>query len=660
MAASKASETLVRKTKSIAELFLRRVAESPEREAFRYPVADEWRSITWKASGERVKAIAAGLLAEGIAREDRVAILCNTRVEWILCDLGILCAGAATTTVYPSSTADDCAFILSDSETRIAFVEDLSQLTKLKDHRKEMPTLRKLVLLDGSVPPEDKDWVITLDQLEEAGAAHLAKTPKAIEDQVNGIAGEHLATLIYTSGTTGRPKGVIIEHRCLVNYVTWFRHHYGIDSSHVAALLTSHAFDLGYTTLWTTLLSGGELHLLPEALRADLPALARYLAEHRISFLKLTPSLLGALLGVTAFTGERYRALRLLVCGGEPIRPADLERFYARFPEALAVNHYGPTETTIGVVTQPIERARLPDFTRRPVLGRPIGNARAYVTTAELQLLPIGAIGELLIGGRPVGRGYLGRPELTREKFLADPFSQPSSPTSLPHRVYRTGDLARWTSDGALELLGRADRQLKVRGYRVEPAEIEQAMIRHLGVREAVVIEQRRSEAHQVLCAYYVGAARLRDDDARRQLASVLPEPMVPACFVRVAELPRSANGKLDVARLPAPTMAPAIDLAIGSAIEPTLGEALAPPPADPPQSPTERTLLAMWSALFGLPPEVIGVSRNFFALGGHSLLMIQLLAEIDERFGRELPLDEIFGEGTVRSLARALDGGAR
>ncbi len=214
MTAPKASESLVRKTKSIAELFLRRVGESPEREAFRFPVADEWRSMTWRASGERVKSIAAGLLAEGIKSEERVAILCNTRVEWILCDLGILCAGAATTTVYPSSTADDCAFILSDSETRIAFVEDLGQLAKLKEHRAEMPTLRKLVLIDGGVPPEDKDWVVTLEQLEDQGAAHLAKHPKIVEEQVAGISGDQLATLIYTSGTTGRPKGVRLVHEC--------------------------------------------------------------------------------------------------------------------------------------------------------------------------------------------------------------------------------------------------------------------------------------------------------------------------------------------------------------------------------------------------------------------------------------------------------------
>ncbi|HRC55644.1 MAG TPA: long-chain fatty acid--CoA ligase [Kofleriaceae bacterium] len=212
--ASKASETLVRKTKSIAELFLRRVEETPDREAFRYPVADEWRSLTWRASGEKVRAIAAALLSYGIKREERVAIVCNTRVEWILCDLGILCAGAATTTVYPSSTSEECAYILSDSETQIAFVEDSSQLAKLKERRAEIPSVRKLVLMEGAVAAEDKDWVITLAEVEETGAAHLAKHAKLVDEQVRGIEGEQLATLIYTSGTTGKPKGVRLVHEC--------------------------------------------------------------------------------------------------------------------------------------------------------------------------------------------------------------------------------------------------------------------------------------------------------------------------------------------------------------------------------------------------------------------------------------------------------------
>jgi long-chain acyl-CoA synthetase len=214
MPESKAPERLTRKTKSIAQLLQTRVQETPDREAYRYPVGDEWRSMTWRQAGERVRQIAAGLLALGLQREQRVGILSNTRVEWLLCDLGILAAGGATTTVYPSSTPEDCAYILADSETRFCFIEDASQLKKLAAHKAEMPKLAKLILVDGAPDAKDKDWVMTLADLEAAGAAHLAKDPKAVDDVIDGIKGEHLATLIYTSGTTGKPKGVRLLHEC--------------------------------------------------------------------------------------------------------------------------------------------------------------------------------------------------------------------------------------------------------------------------------------------------------------------------------------------------------------------------------------------------------------------------------------------------------------
>ncbi|HEY5939054.1 MAG TPA: AMP-binding protein, partial [Kofleriaceae bacterium] len=209
-----APEKLSRKTTSIAQLLATRVQETPDREAFRYPVADEWRSMNWRQAGERVKAIAAGLLSLGLAREQRVGILCNTRVEWLLCDLGILSAGGATTTVYPSSTSEESAYILADSETRFAFVEDGSQLDKLRKHRAEIPKVEKAIMIDGVVDPKDKSWVVTLAELEAAGAAHLAKDPRAVDDVIAGIKGEQLATLIYTSGTTGKPKGVRLLHEC--------------------------------------------------------------------------------------------------------------------------------------------------------------------------------------------------------------------------------------------------------------------------------------------------------------------------------------------------------------------------------------------------------------------------------------------------------------
>ncbi len=214
MPESTAPERLHRKTKSIAQMLARRVQETPDREAYRYPLGEEWRSMTWRQAHERVKAIAAGLVSLGLHREDRVGVLCNTRVEWLLCDLGILSAGGATTTVYPSSTAEECAYILADSATRYAFVEDVKQLAKLVAHRNELPQLNKLILIDGVPDAKDKDWAITIADLETAGAAQLAKDPHLVDGIVAGIQPEHLATLIYTSGTTGQPKGVRLLHEC--------------------------------------------------------------------------------------------------------------------------------------------------------------------------------------------------------------------------------------------------------------------------------------------------------------------------------------------------------------------------------------------------------------------------------------------------------------
>jgi long-chain acyl-CoA synthetase len=210
-------EILNRKTTSIAQLFGRRVKDSPDREAYRYPVGDHWRSMTWRQAGARVQAIAAGLQSLGLGREERVGILSNTRLEWLLCDLGILCAGGATTTVYPSSTPEECAFILADSQTRFAFVEDAAQFAKLAKHREEMPLLTKVILIDPAPANTDAGlpgFLMTLTELEAAGAAHLAREPRCVDDAVAAIEGSQLATLIYTSGTTGKPKGVRLTHEC--------------------------------------------------------------------------------------------------------------------------------------------------------------------------------------------------------------------------------------------------------------------------------------------------------------------------------------------------------------------------------------------------------------------------------------------------------------
>jgi amino acid adenylation domain-containing protein len=571
------------------------VAAFPDRPA----VTCASETLTYAELERRAAALARRLIARGLRPAANVAIHLAPSVDVAVAMLGVLRAGAAYVPVDRGLPAERVRDVLEDSDAQFV----IGAAGAGYDAR--------LVELTDLSPLDDPG--VALPEVRYHDAAYV----------------------IYTSGTTGRPKGVVIEHHNLVHYVRWFRDRYSVDSDSVAVLLTSHAFDLGYTTLWTTLLSGGHLHILPEKQRTDVPAILRYFRDHQVTFVKVTPSLLGALVGARDFHADSCGSLRLLVTGGEPVRVTDVELAYQRCPRLLVVNHYGPTETTIGVVTQPIARDALEMFRARPVLGKPIGNTRVYVTSPRLELLPLGAAGELLIAGRGVARGYHRREELMAERFIADPFV-------AGQRAYRTGDLVRWTEDGALEFLGRRDRQIKIRGYRVELAEIELAMRSRLDIAEVVVAPRPQGEGNHVLCAYYVAAAPLHHEDARAALQGVLPEYMIPSFFTAVPEIPRTANGKLDVARLPAPEV-PA-----------------APMGAAAPADETEQLLVELWADVLGLGAEAIGATQNFFQLGGHSLLMIQLIADIEDRFGVSVPIPVFFAEGTVRALAHVIKGEVR
>jgi surfactin family lipopeptide synthetase B len=570
---------------AVDDLFDDAVRRFPDRPA----VAFQGSSLTYAELDRRVRALARRLVRMGVRAGEPVALQLPPSLQTPIAMLAALRAGACYLPLDPALPAERARFLLADSGARILIAD---------------PQATGAHAFDGQLVELGADG----DPLGDP-AAELPR-PRATD----------AAYLIYTSGTTGHPKGV------------------GVDHTHTAAILTSCAFDLAYTTLWTTLLSGGCVHFLPRATCEDPAAVARYLRDHRVTFIKVTPSLLGALVASKALDRDACATLRLIVTGGEPVRPADIEALYARCPGVLVVNHYGPTETTIGVTTYPVERARLAGFARRPVIGAPIGNTRAYVATPSLQLLPLGAPGELIIAGCGVARGYLGRDELTRERFIPDPFGAPGA-------AYRTGDLARWTPDGTLELLGRIDRQVKIRGYRVELAEIEQVMIRRLGMAEAAVLLRPGGASSPILCAYHVGGPRLAPTELRASLLEVLPEYMVPACFIELPALPRTANGKLDAARLPAPHGA-------GHLASP----APASQPEDLPRTETERILQHLWAGVLGLDAAALGVSQSFFELGGHSLLMIQLIAEIDDRFGRTVPIPAFYREGTIRALAQILD----
>jgi acyl-coenzyme A synthetase/AMP-(fatty) acid ligase/acyl carrier protein len=398
---------------------------------------------------------------------------------------------------------------------------------------------------------------------------------------------------------------------------------------------TSLSFDATATSLLAPLCSGGGVSLLPEG-PEELIALGSLLAERRrCSLVKLTPAHLDSLgrLEKDAVTNDAADAL---IIGGEALAAHQVEAWRERAPGTRLINEYGPTETTVGVVTYEIGEATP---TSGPIpIGRPLANTRIYLLDRQRRPVPLGAVGEIYIGGAGVARGYLNRPEITAERFIASPF--------VPgDRLYKTGDLARYLPDGDLLFLGRSDQQVKIRGFRVELGEIEARLAEHGDVREVVVLAREEQSGDKRLVAYVVRAGGALADAGepgdraaalRAHLAGCLPDYMVPAAFVELDALPLTANGKVDHKALPAP------------------GEdGYARRAYDPPQGDIEQTLASIWAELLGL--EGIGRNDDLFDLGGHSLVAIRLINAIEYRLGIALPLRTVFEKRTLVQLADTL-----
>ncbi len=493
MATSTAPESFTRTTTSIPALFLERVGKTPDREAYRYVADEVWRGMTWKQAGERAKAIAAGLLALGLGREERVGILSGTRVEWVLIDLGILCAGGATTTVYPSSTAEECAYILHDSSTRYVFAEDLGQVVKLRSQRAAMPGLAKVIVLDSLEQATDggDDWVITLESLEDAGRAHLAKHPKVVDEAVAAVKPEHLATLIYTSGTTGKPKGVRLVHDC------WS---YTADA--IAAVKFIDESDLEY--LWLPLshsfgkvLTSGHLKVgHTVAIDGRIPKLIDNLAVVKPTMMAAAPRIFEKVYnkvvqGAKDAGGMKWRIfqwaigvgkqvsvlrqqgkepsgllamknklatklvfsklharfggrLRLFVSGSAPLSREIAEFFHAA--GILIVEGYGLTESSAA------------SFVNRATKYR-FGTVGVPMPGTEVKLAP--EDGEILLKSPGIMRGYHNLPDDTAATLTADGW-------------LRTGDIGEIDADGFLKITDRKKDLIKTSGGKyVAPQHIE-------------------------------------------------------------------------------------------------------------------------------------------------------------------------------------------
>ncbi|MGH3756995.1 amino acid adenylation domain-containing protein [Actinophytocola sp.] len=528
--------------------------------------------LTYRELDERANRLANGLLARGISRGDLVAVRLDRGPELIVTLLAVLKAGAA--------------YLPLDLTLPQARVD--------------------LVLADSSAA-----LLLTVDTLPEDGPATRPSVPVGPAD---------LAYCVYTSGSSGRPKGVLVPHRGPANVVRWQAAQSG---PHRTLQWTSPAFDVSVQEIFGTLAAGACLVLIDDEARHDPAAVVAVAREHRVErvFMPFTP------LKYLLESRPRLPDLRMVVSAGEPmvLTPA-VRRFFAEHPDCLLYNQYGPTEGSIIVTSHRVDPARADN----PPIGAPIAGITVELLDPRGEPVPVGATGEIHIGGPAVADGYLGRAAETAAAFVVDP-SRPGA------RRYRTGDLGRWRGDGTIEFLGRRDDQVKIRGFRVEPGETERALADLPGVRDAAVVARSGPSGEPELVAYVVPANGTALDALASRLRDELPHYLVPHQWVALDRLPVTPNGKLDRRRLPEP----------GSDADPVGAE---------PTTPTERVLHELWGAELGRSP--VPVDRSFFALGGHSLSVVRLLNRVGERLGRAPSMTEFFRNPTIRGLAGLLDGG--
>ncbi len=583
---------------------------NPEEIAIVFENSCRCEKITYKQLNYKANQLAHYLQKQGVKPEIKVGICLENSTDAIVSILGVLKAGGAYVPLDPGIPIKSLVSRLQDIQASFLITND------------------RLVNQWIDIVNQEQLSVINLDTKWEIISQESNINPSS------NVSNNHLAYILFTSGSTGKPKGVAIEHQQIVNYV-----HSIIDrlnlpshSGYNFALVSTLAADLGNTVVFPALCTGGCLHIISYDRATDPVAFTQYCRKYPIDCLKIVPSHLSSLL--LSPTPEYILPRQRLILGGEAANWELIEQIRQYAPNCQIFNHYGPTESTVGVLTYFLTEVNF--NTKTVPLGKPLANTQVYILDDKLQLTPIGIKGEIYIGGAGLARCYVQHPELTAEKFIPHPFSdRPGA------RLYKTGDTGRYLPDGTIEFIGRSDDQVKIRGFRIEPAEIEAILTQYPQIKQAVVIARENENGDRRLAAYLVlkkTSETLNFGELNNFLRDNLPDYMLPSSFTILEALPLTLNGKVDRQALPAPEE---LSQQIKGAIT-------------APRTPVEEVLAAIWMKILAV--KQVGIEENFFELGGHSLLATQVISQIREVFQVELPLRSLFESPTVAELAQRVE----
>jgi amino acid adenylation domain-containing protein len=556
--------------------------------------------LTYSELNERANQWASYLSGNyGIGKGDIVAVNLERSVLQLVCLIGVLKTGAAYLPIDHAVPAERLEYILEDSSA------------------KAIITNREL----------------SAEQLAQARVIKGTATAGAIRNNDCTNTGaertvDDIFYVMYTSGSTGKPKGVLVPDSSIINYALWFQSDHQVGNSDSSVLFSSIAFDLSYTSLWPVLISGGTLNIVEEMPVFDADHLLDLLVSEKVTYIKLTPSHFNLLISSTQFARSApLLSLRLIVLGGEPTRVKDIE-YYLRYKKGTAfLNHYGPTEATIGVITHRINTDNLAGFKQKPLIGKPVYNNRVYILNENNEMVPVGVLGEICIAGKNVTNGYLQRPGLTDQKFIPDTFAKDG-------KLYKTGDVGRWTPGGNIEFFGRKDFQVKIHGYRIELEEIEQTLLRYKNITRAFVTVNKDEAS---LAAFFTSSETVNAAEVKKFLGLHLPDYMIPGTLVALTQFPLLPNGKIDRTTL------------LNTAHMKQVNDDFVAPETE-----LEHYLAALWQE--ALETEQVSIHDNFLDIGGNSFKLVKVFREFSKKYPGVISLTDLFKYNTIHSLARFIE----